>query len=130
MSREEPMTLDFTADGLDAECLWLGDSRLASQTLWGEFPGVYSCYDADGAKPGGTVYARARRSGSLLGGGDQNPIFLAGQFYGSGTVFSLGSGELWRLRAVDIAAFERLTTQLAANRHWHVMFVTYFTNMG
>jgi hypothetical protein len=112
VSREEPMPLDFTPDGLDAEFLWLGDSRLASQTVWGEFPGVYACYDADEAKPGGTVYARGRRSESLLGTSERNPIFLAGQFYGSGTVFALGSGELWRLRAIDIAAFERLTTQL------------------
>jgi len=111
-SREEPMPLDFTADGLDAEFLWLGDSRLASQTMWGEFPGVYACYDASVAKPGGTVYARARRSVAGLGDGDRDPIFLAGQFYGSGMVFSLGSGELWRLRAIEIAAFERLTTQL------------------
>lgn len=111
-SRDDPMPLDFTSDGLDAEFLWLGDSRVASQTVWGEFPGVYACYDADQAKPGGTVYARARRSESLLGGSDRDPVFLAGQFYGSGTVFSLGSGELWRLRAIDIAAFERLTTQL------------------
>ena len=111
-SREDPMPLEFTADGLDAEFLWLGDSRVASQTVWGEFPGVYACYDADEAKPGGTVYARARRSDALLGTGDRDPVFLAGQFYGSGTVFSLGSGELWRLRAIDIPAFERLTTQL------------------
>jgi hypothetical protein len=111
-SREDPMPLQFTPDGLDAEFLWLGDSRVASQTIWGEFPGVYACYDADEAKPGGTVYARAGRSDAVLGAGDRNPVFLAGQFYGSGTVFSLGSGELWRLRAIDIPAFERLTTQL------------------
>jgi hypothetical protein len=111
-SREDPMALEFTTDGLDAEFLWLGDSRLASQRVWEEFPGVYACYDAGDAKPGGTVYARTRRSVAGTVAEDQNPIFLAGQFYGSGTVFALGSGELWRLRAVDIAAFERLTTQM------------------
>jgi len=112
VSREDPMPLDFTVDGFDAEFLWLGDSRVASQTVWGEFPGVYSCYEASEAKPGGTVYARAGRSVAGVGASDRDPIFLAGQFYGSGTVLALGSGELWRLRAVDIAAYERLTTQL------------------
>ncbi len=34
-------------------------------------------------------------------GGDQQPVYFAGQFYGSGRVFYLGSGEMWRLRAVD-----------------------------
>ncbi|MBL7194287.1 MAG: hypothetical protein ISS73_10080, partial [Pirellulales bacterium] len=111
-SREEPMPLDFTPDGLDAEFLWLGESRLASQAMWGEFPGVYACYDASEAKPGGTVYARVQQSSGGLGNSGRGPIFLAGQFYGSGTVLSLGSGELWRLRAIEIAAFERLTTQL------------------
>ena len=42
----------------------------------------------------------------------REPIAIAGQFYGSGSVFSLGSGELWRLAALDDAAYERLATQL------------------
>jgi uncharacterized membrane protein YfcA len=39
-------------------------------------------------------------------------IAMAGQFYGSGSVFYLGSGETWRLRGIDDAVFERLTTQI------------------
>lgn len=110
--REQPMPLAFTADGTDAEFLWLGDSRIASQTLWAEFPGVYACFDATEAKPGGTVYARARREGAALAGSARDPVYLAGQFYGSGLVLAVGSGELWRLRAIEVAAFERLTTQI------------------
>lgn len=105
----EPMPLDFTRDGQDAEFLWLGSSRIASQTVWSEFPGVYSCFDATVAKPGATVYTRARRPGAATGA---EPIHMAGQFYGSGSVFYLGSGETWRLRSLDDALFERLTTQL------------------
>ena len=107
---EEPLPLEFTADGLDAEFLWLGSSRVASQSAWSEFPGVYGCYDATRAKPGATVYARARRA--ERGRPSDDPIFLAGQFYGSGTVLAVGSGELWRLRSIDDAAFERIVTQL------------------
>lgn len=107
---EEPMPLSFTADGLDAEFLWLGSSRIASQSTWAEFPGVYGCFDATRSKPGATVYARAKRPGA--GRPDDDPIFIAGQFYGSGTVVSLGSGELWRLRSIDDATFERVATQL------------------
>jgi len=105
----EPMPLEFSRDGQDAEFLWLGSSRIASQTVWSDFPGVYSCFDAQVAKPGATVYSRARRPGS---GAATMPIHMAGQFYGSGSVLYLGTGELWRLRALDEALFERITTQL------------------
>jgi hypothetical protein len=109
--RPEPMPLAFTRDGQDAEFLWLSASRIASQTVWSEFPGIFSCFDARVSKPGATVFARPERS---AGGGlvDSAPILMAGQFYGSGSVFYLGSGELWRLRALEDAVYERLVTQL------------------
>lgn len=109
--RPEPMPLAFSRDGQDAEFLWLAGSRIASQTVWSEFPGVYSCFDATVAKPGATVYARPERS---AGGGlvDTAPVYMAGQFYGSGSVFYLGSGELWRLRGIEDAVYERIATQL------------------
>ena len=112
---EEPMPLQFTRDGSDAEFLWLAGSRIASQTVWSEFKGIFSCFDAPVAKPGATVYARVVPPGSAVAGGaagGRGPISMAGQFYGSGSVFYLGSGETWRLRALDDAFFERLTTQL------------------
>jgi hypothetical protein len=37
---------------------------------------------------------------------------MAGQFYGAGRAFYLGSGEMWRLRADDDAYFERFYTKL------------------
>jgi hypothetical protein len=39
-------------------------------------------------------------------------VYMAEQFYGAGRVFYLGSGELWRLRRLDPAYFEVLTTKL------------------
>jgi hypothetical protein len=113
---EEPMPLDFTRDGQEAEFLWLGGTRIASQTVWSEFPGVFACFDATAAKPGATIYAHLRRpgqTGSARAAADQSGlIYMAGQFYGSGNVFFLGSGETWRLRRLDDAVYERLATQL------------------
>lgn len=111
---EEPMPLDFTRDGLEAEFLWLAGTRVASETVWDEFPGFYACFDATSAKPGATVYARVAPPGSAGRGspGGGGPIAMAGQFYGSGSVFYLGSGETWRLRGLDDGLFERLATQL------------------
>ncbi|MGI9177849.1 MAG: hypothetical protein ACR2IT_08335 [Pirellulales bacterium] len=104
----EPRPLVFTRDGAEAEFLWLAGSRAASEAVWREFPGVYACFPADAVKAGATVYARAA-AGS---GGSRESVFLAGQFYGSGIVVSVGSGELWRLRAIADAAYERLAAQL------------------
>lgn len=112
---EEPMPLQFTRDGSEAEFLWLAGSRIASQTVWSEFKGIFSCFDATVAKPGATVYARVVPPGSAAvapSAEGRGPISMAGQFYGSGSVFYMGSGETWRLRSLDDSLFERLTTQL------------------
>ena len=103
---DRPQPLLFTRDGRDAEFLWLAPTRAASEAVWAEFPGVFSCYDAGSEKPGATVYARVDRAGMT------GPPYLVGQFYGSGSVLYVGSGELWRLRALDDAAYERIATQV------------------
>jgi hypothetical protein len=107
---EEPMPLEFTRDGSDAEFLWLAPTRDASQVIWSEFPGVYSCHPATEAKPGATVYARVAKPGATAG--EPRQIYVAGQFYGAGSVLYAGSGELWRLRSVADGAYERLVAQL------------------
>lgn len=107
----DPLPLVFTRDGQDAEFLWLAASRVSNQTVWSEFRGVYSCWESAGPKPGATVYARVDRSGPQAPG-EANPVYMAGQYYGSGSTFFVGSGELWRLRAIDDAVYERLVTQL------------------
>ena len=107
---EEPMPLEFTRDGLDAEFLGLAAGRDASRGVWGEFPGVYSCQPASTAKPGATVYAHVGRPGATAG--EPRRIYLAGQFYGAGSVFYAGSAELWRLRSVADSAYDRLVAQL------------------
>jgi hypothetical protein len=110
VGEEDPMPLEFTRDGIDAEFLWLAAGGAASRTVWAEFPGVYACFPAEQAKPGATVYARVARPGAAAG--EPRRIYLAGQLYGSGSVFYSGSGELWRLRSLDDASYERLVAQL------------------
>ncbi len=107
---EEPGQLDFTREGLEAEFLWLDDTATAGREAWAGFSGVYSYCPVRGPKPGATVLARF--SNPRPGSGDQLPVFFAGQFYGSGRVFYIGSGEMWRLRRLDPAYFERFYTKL------------------
>lgn len=107
---DEPWRLDFTSEGRDAEFLRLADDRAASTAAWKSFPGVYSFYPVQGPKPGATVLARF--SDPKVGSGDRRPVWAATQFYGSGRVLYLGSGELWRLRAVDETYFETIYTKL------------------
>ena len=106
----EPWPIEFTRDGLDAEFLWIADSAPRSAASWSEFAGVFGYYGVKGAKPGATVYGRY--SDPRARDGDQQPVYLAGQFFGAGRVFYLGSGEMWRLRSDDEAYFERLYTKL------------------
>ena len=107
---QSPWPLEFTREGIEADFLWLGDDAQRSRANWARFGGVYGCYITKGAKPGAAIYARF--SDPDIGISVERPIYMADQFYGAGRVFFLGSGELWRLRAVDPGFFESLLTQL------------------
>jgi len=105
-----PWPIVFSREGLEAEFLWLDDTADASQDKWQTFPGVYGYYAVKRAKPGATVYGRYGDPQAAVA--DEMPVYLAAQFYGSGRVFYTGSGEMWRLRALDDAYFESLYTKL------------------
>lgn len=107
---KEPWPIQFTREGRDAEFLWIEDSAVRSQQAWDAFPGVYGYYEVRGPKPGATVYGYY--SDPRAGQGSDRAVYLCGQFYGSGRVFYAGSGEIWRLRALDEAYFERYYTKL------------------
>jgi hypothetical protein len=109
-SSEDVLPLDFTREGQDADFLWLADSASASRQAWASFPGVYSFLPLRGVKPGATLYARL--NDTRLGESVEHPPYFAGQFYGSGSVFYLGSGEVWRMRAVDENYFAQFYTKL------------------
>jgi hypothetical protein len=107
---KEPWPLEFTREGLEAEYLWLADTAAASQAAWASFPGVYGFCPLRGVKPGATVLARF--SDPRVAQAGQQPVYFAEQFYGSGRVFYMGSGEIWRLRSVEPAYFEQCYTKL------------------
>ncbi len=109
-STAEPWPLDFTRAGEDADFLWLGDSATTSSRAWATFPGVFSYCPVRGPKQGAAVYARF--SDPRVAQNGEGPVYMAGQFYGAGSVFYLGSAEMWRLRAVDEAYFSQFYTKL------------------
>jgi hypothetical protein len=105
-----PWPIELTREGLEADFLWLGDTATESRDRWSRFPGVYGCYAVKGPKPGAQVYGRY--SDPEAGLSVERPVYFADHFYGAGRVFYMGSGEMWRLRAIDPGYFERLYTQL------------------
>ncbi|MCA9246615.1 MAG: VWA domain-containing protein [Planctomycetales bacterium] len=107
---QTPWPIEFSQAGLEAEFLWIEDTNEESQSAWARFPGVYGYYSVKGEKPGATVYGRF--SDPSAGISAERPVYLAGHFYGSGRVFYMGSGEMWRLRAQDEAHFEKFYTKL------------------
>jgi hypothetical protein len=107
---ERAWPLQFTRDGLESEFLWLDDSAATSEKAWNQFEGVCGYYAVKDAKQGARVYARFGDPDTAID--RTQPIYMAGQFYGSGRVFFMASGEMWRLRAVDDAYFEQFYTKL------------------
>lgn len=107
---KEPWPLEFTREGLEAEFLWLEDTATASREAWETFRGVYGYYAVRGEKQGATAYAYYSDPQAASGG--KKPVYFAGQFYGAGQVFYLGSGEMRRLRRHNEAWFERFYTKL------------------
>jgi hypothetical protein len=105
-----PWPIEFTREGLEAEFLWLADNGPRSQQVWSTFPGVFGYYAVRGAKPGATIFGRYSDPEASAGG--ERPAYIAGQFYGAGRVFYLGSGEMWRLRAMSDNYFEQFYTKL------------------
>ena len=107
---EEPWAIDFSREGLEAEFFAISDTPAASRQAWTTFPGVFSYFPVRGHKQGAAVLARFSDPRTAVNG--QQPVYLAWQFYGSGRVFYLGSGEMWRLRETDETYFEQFYTKV------------------
>jgi hypothetical protein len=107
---EKAWPLQFTRDGQEAEFLWLGEDAADSERAWSQFEGVCGYYAVKDFKSGARVYARFGDPETAID--NVQPIYMAGQFYGSGRTFFMASGEMWRLRAVDDAYFEQFYTKL------------------
>ncbi len=102
--------LQFTDEGNSADFLWLADDQIASEEAWAVFDGVYGFYKAKDPKPGAKVFARFSDPDTSID--NELPIYMAGHFYGAGRVFFQASGEMWRLRSLDISYFEQYYTKL------------------
>jgi len=105
--RAQPWPVAFTREGLEAGFLQLTDNPVTSAAAWKEFAGVYRCFPTTGVKAGATVYARFSDPRS-----PDAPVLLASQFYGAGRIIYLGSPEMYRLRALDDAFYDRFWIKL------------------
>ena len=111
VNSDQPWPLQFTRDGREAKFLWLEDDALDAESAWAEFAGVFGYYAVKDAKEGARVYAHF--SDPLETNlNNEPPIFLASHFYGAGRVFFIASGEMWRLREVDLDYFQQFYTKL------------------
>jgi hypothetical protein len=107
---DKPWPLTFTREGEEAEFLWIDESAEASQRAWSQFEGVFGYYAVKDPKPGARVYSRFSDPDTALD--NELPIYFAGHFYGSGRVFFMASGEMWRVRSVEDIYFESFYTRL------------------
>lgn len=107
---EQPFPISFSRQGRAAEFLWLGDSAKASTTQWAKFQGVFGYYAVNESKSGAEVLANFADPSTSIDG--KLPIYLASQFYGAGRVFFQASGEIWRLRRLDVEYFQQYYLKL------------------
>lgn len=106
----QPWPLNWSRAGEEAEFLRPLDTEAESRAVWSEFPGFYSFFIVNALKPTATMYAKSS-SPDAAGTSGVAPLF-AEHFYGSGRVFFIGSGEMWRLRMMNDKYFEKIYTKL------------------
>ena len=116
---ESSWPISMTRAGSEASFLRLEDDVALNQEAWDTFEGVYGYYPVKGAKPGALIYGRyddprSVNDSSSLNRRSENtaPVYFAGHFYGSGRVFYMGSGEMWRIRALSEGYFEQYYIKL------------------
>jgi hypothetical protein len=102
--------IEFTREGRAAEYLWLDDSSARSSETWDSFDGVFGYYAVNESKAGANVLAFFADPNTMVG--DRLPIYLASQFYGAGRVFFQASGEMWRVRRMNVDYFEAYYNRL------------------
>lgn len=106
----EPRRILLSREGQEAQFLKIAENASLSQRAWDDFEGVFGYYSVRGKKDAATIYGRY--DDPRASSNDEQPIYFCGQIYGSGRVFYMGSGEIWRLRSLDVPFFERYYTNL------------------
>ncbi|PQO34086.1 hypothetical protein DTL21_11110 [Bremerella cremea] len=107
---ETARKLVLTPEGQKAEALRLDPAADVSNHIWQQFPGVYGYFAVSGVKPGAANWADVEAETKSLDG--KLPVYMASHFYGAGRVIFLGSGEMWRIRSMDVGYFETFYTKL------------------
>lgn len=108
-SAKEDFPVALTQEGQAAEFLKLDDDGVA-ESIWSRFSGFYRTQATRGRRGGVTVYAEF--TDPLARGIDGPPPLIAGQRFGQGNSFFLGSPEFWRLRALSEEAYDRFWIKL------------------
>lgn len=107
---ETARKLVLTPEGQKAEALRLDPAADVSNHIWQQFPGVYGYFAVSGVKPGAANWIDVEAETRSLDG--KLPVYMASHFYGAGRVIFLGSGEMWRIRSMDVGYFETFYTKL------------------
>jgi len=107
---EIPRKVVLTSEGEKSEAIRLGNSAELSNLVWNAFPGVFGYFTVNGVKPAASKLASVD-TGSRNSAGEL-PVYMASHFYGAGRVVFLGSGEMWRIRSLDVGHFEQFYTKL------------------
>lgn len=116
-SAKQAFPIELTQEGQAADFLKLTDDPMA-EPVWNKFSGFYRTQATRGRRGGVTIYAEF--TDPLARGIDGPPPVIAGQRYGQGNSFYLGSPEFWRLRSMSEEFYDRfwikLTRKLAEGR--------------
>lgn len=107
-SAQQAFAIDLTQEGQAADFLKLEDDP-GKESIWRTFPGFYRTQGTRGRRGGATVYAEF--TDPLARGIDGPSPLVAGQRYGQGSSFYLGSPEFWRLRSVSEEVYDRFWTK-------------------
>ncbi|MDR3182966.1 MAG: VWA domain-containing protein [Planctomycetaceae bacterium] len=108
----KPQPLHLTKTGENAVYLQPYSDPVQSRSFWNTFSGFYGCFAVKGIKPAATLLAAGKEAVPEGITATAVPVFIAEQFYGSGRVLYIGSGELWRTRTVK--GGEKIFEQIAA----------------
>ena len=100
--------IGLTQEGEAAAFLSLNEDP-ADESVW-ERIRINRCYPTRGRKRGATIYAEF--TDPQARGRDGQAVLLAGQRYSQGNILYLGSPEIWRLRAVEEAYYDRFWIKL------------------
>ena len=111
-------SLIFSREGEMAGFLRITDEQGNDTDFWEQFPGYFGHFAVRGVKPTATLLVSSGSPDAMTSVSVNNSArneggaMIVEQFYGAGRVLYFGSGELWRLRRIDDAAFEQIVTKI------------------